>query len=147
MPEGQFWTTHPAIQILNKNEHPRTSDTQRISIDRKTTMGNPFYFSNAVQGERDKSVAAFNDLICRIEVSNEYAGDKMLEDIRCAHGLSIAPGTFDQETFKADITTLLEICHSGKPIALVCHCAPQNCHGYAIRNLLIRLTNKQSNNN
>ena len=59
MPEGQFWTIRPVIQILNKAEHAGTSDTQRISIDRKTTMGNPFCFSNAVQGERDKSVAAF----------------------------------------------------------------------------------------
>ena len=103
LPEGQFWTIRPVIQVLNQNEHARTPETQRISIDRKTTMGNPFTFNKAIQGERDKSVAAFNDLICRIEVSNEYAGDKMLEDFRCAHGLSIASGNFDPETFKADI--------------------------------------------
>jgi hypothetical protein len=109
-------------------------------------LGNPFPFNKAIQGERDKSVAAFNDLICRIEVSNEYAGDKMLEDFRCSHGLSIASGTFDQETFKADISVLLDICNSGKPLALVCHCAPHNCHGYVIRDLLVRLTNKKSNN-
>ena len=147
LPEGQFWTQRPVIQILNQNEHARTPETQRIAIDRKTTLGNPFYFNNAIQGERDKSVAAFNDLICRIEVSNDYPGDKMLEDYRCAHGLSIASGKFDSETFKADISALMDICKTDKPIALVCHCAPQNCHGYVIRDLLIRLANKQSNNN
>ena len=110
-------------------------------------MGNPFYFNEAIQGERDKSVAAFNDLIRRIEVSNAYPGDKMLEDYRCAHGLSIASGNFDSETFKADISALMDICKTDKPIALVCHCAPLSCHGYAIRDLLIRLTNKKSNNN
>ena len=146
MPEGQFWTIRPVIQVLNQNELARTPETQRISIDRKTSMGNPFYFNEAIQGERYKSVAAFNDLICKIEVSNEYVGDKMLEDLRCSHGLSIASGTFDQETFKADISALLDTCKTGKPIALVCHCAPQNCHGYVIRDLHIRLTNKKSNN-
>jgi hypothetical protein len=146
LPEGQFWTVHPVIQVLNQNEHARTPETQRVSIDRKTTLGNPFPFNKAIQGERDKCVAAFNDLICRIEVSSEYAGDKMLEDLRCAHGLSIASDRFDQETFKADISALLDICKSGKPLALVCHCAPQNCHGYVIRDLLVRLTNKKSNN-
>ena len=146
LPEGQFWTIRPVIQVLNQNEHARTPETQRISIDRKTTLGNPFPFNKAIQGERDKCVAAFNDLICRIEVSNEYAGDKMLEDFRCAHGLSITSDKFDPETFKADIGALLDICKTGRPIALVCHCAPQNCHGYAIRDLLIRLANKKSNN-
>ena len=114
LPEGQFWTQRPVIQILNQNEHARTPETQRISIDRKTTLGNPFYFNNAIQGERDKSVAAFNDLICRIEVSNDYPGDKMLEDYRCAHGLSIASGKFDSETFKADISALMDICKTGQ---------------------------------
>lgn len=147
LPEGQFWTHHPVIQILNQTEHARTPETQRISIDRKTTMGNPFEFNKAIQGEREKSVAAFNDLICRIETSNDYPGDKMLEDFRCAHGLSIASRTFDSENFKADISALVDICKTGKPIALVCHCAPLSCHGYAIRDLLIRLTNKRSNNN
>ena len=46
LPEGEFWKIFPVIQVLNYTEPTRTPNTQRISIDRKTAMGNPFIHNN-----------------------------------------------------------------------------------------------------
>ena len=50
LPEGEFWKIFPVIQVLNYTEPTRTPDTQRISIDRKTTMGNPFIHNKRSKG-------------------------------------------------------------------------------------------------
>ena len=51
------------------------------------------------------------------------------------------------QTFKRDVNRILEMCKAGKPVALVCHCAPQNCHGYAITRPTDPLHQQESNNN
>ena len=146
LPEGEFWKIFPVIQVLNYTEPTRTPNTQRISIDRKTAMGNPFIHNNT-QGERDDACTAFTELIHKLEDSsdpNDVTPPQLLNDIRSFHGLSIAPAQFDLPTFKRDVNRILEMCKAGKPVALVCHCAPSNCHGYALRQLLIRFTNMQN---
>ena len=113
-------------------------------------MGNPFIHNDAIQGERDGACTAYAELIHKLGESsdpNEATPSQLLHEIRSFHGLSIPPAQFDLPTFKRDVNRVLEMCKAGKPVALVCHCAPQNCHGYALRQLLIRFTNLQGNTN
>jgi hypothetical protein len=113
-------------------------------------MGNPFIHNDAIQGERDSACSAYAELIHKLEESsdpNEATPPQLLHDIRSFHGLSTLPAQFDLPTFKRDVNRILEMCKAGQPVALVCHCAPKNCHGYALRQLLIRFTNVQGNTN
>jgi hypothetical protein len=85
-----------------------------VPIDRSTPLGNPFKIGP--HGTREKVVELYE---FRLE--------------------AVIHGALSRPDFRQALTALVELARENGNIALICHCAPEPCHGDVLKRYLDQL--------